>query len=112
MADKFKKYVIRLHEDDAELVRFKKDPEGCISAAGLTREQGGALKSKDQAKIEAELNAEAGAAQPTGGIQHPSPTGTASGGGIQHPGAAAPEPVAKIQHGGIQIQALLAKLKR
>ncbi len=98
MADKFKKYVVRLHEDDAELARFKKDPEGCIRAAGLTPAQGGALKSKDQAKIEAELNAEAGAAQPMGGIQHPS--------------AAAPAPGGGIQHGGIQIQALLTKLKR
>jgi hypothetical protein len=65
----FKSYLIKLHKDDAELVRFKKDPDACIATAGLTKAQGHALKSKDQAHIQAALDAEAGATVPMGHIE-------------------------------------------
>lgn len=56
----FSNYVIRLHHDPDELERFKKDPDARIGLAGLSKEQGEALKSRDVRKIHEALCAEAG----------------------------------------------------
>lgn len=69
MAKPFTDYLIKLHKDDGELARFKKNPDACVTAAGLTKAQGDALKSKDQAHIQAALNAEHGATVPMGHIE-------------------------------------------
>jgi hypothetical protein len=66
----FSAYVVQLHNDPAELQRFKDDPDACIADAGLSQEQGDALKSGDQDAIQAQLDAEAGGgSQPMGLIE-------------------------------------------
>lgn len=56
----FCNYLVRLHYDLKELELFKKHPDERIHLAGLTPEQGNALKSKSVAKIEAALCEEEG----------------------------------------------------
>lgn len=69
MAKPFTDYLIKLHKDDAELAKFKKNSDACIAAAGLTKAQGDALKSKDQKHIQAALDAEHGTTAKFGYIE-------------------------------------------
>lgn len=54
----FTAYIIKLATDSNAVAEFQKDPDAAIRAAGLTSEQGAALKSKDASRISAEIRKE------------------------------------------------------
>jgi hypothetical protein len=54
----FTTYIIKLAAEPNSAAEFRKDPDAAIRAAGLTSEQGAALKSKDPSRISAEIQKE------------------------------------------------------